>query len=239
MKKYFTFSLDDGVTQDRRIVEIFRSHDFHACTFFLNTGLLGASWEWVGNVCGHPGVSHLRFTEEELKTGIYEGFDVAVHTLHHPSLSAYDDKPEMIIDEVQTDAENIKRIFGVSPVGMSWPGGEGQCTAKTIDVILKNTDIRYSRAVTPTYDFRLPEDFMLWYPTCSFSDQRTLELADEFSALDKDGTYLFYVWGHGYELDFDNSYGKLDTLIKKMTDDKNIICVDNTQFYKLFCEGKL
>jgi hypothetical protein len=80
---------------------------------------------------------------------------------------------------------------------------------------------------------------MLWYPTCSFSDQRTLELADEFSALDKDGTYLFYVWGHGYELDFDNSYGKLDTLIKKMTDDKNIICVDNTQFYKLFCEGKL
>ena len=32
---------------------------------------------------------------------------------------------------------------------------------------------------------------------------------------------------------------EVDTLIKKMTEDKNIICVDNTQFYKLFCEGKL
>ncbi|MBR6921938.1 MAG: polysaccharide deacetylase family protein [Clostridia bacterium] len=234
MSKYFTFSFDDGVTQDLRAIDIFKKHNFYGCTFFINTGLLGASWAWVGEQFGRPDVPHLRFTEEELKTGIYDGFDVAVHTLHHPSLSYYDDTPEKITEEVQGDADNIKRIFGYAPVGMSWPGGEFQATEKTIKTILETTDIRYSRAVQSTYDFRLPEDFMIWRPTCSLSDERTIELAKSFTELKTDEDALFYVWCHAYELDFFNTDGRLDELISIMTEANDIKCVTNTEFYNLF-----
>lgn len=234
MSKYFTFSFDDGVTQDLRAIDIFKKHNFYGCTFFINTGLLGASWAWVGEQFGRPDVPHLRFTEEELKTGIYDGFDVAVHTLHHPSLSYYDDTPEKITEEVQGDADNIKRIFGYAPVGMSWPGGEFQATEKTIKTILETTDIRYSRAVQSTYGFRLPEDFMIWRPTCSLSDERTIELAKSFKELKTDGDALFYVWCHAYELDFFNTDGRLDELISIMTEANDIKCVTNTEFYNLF-----
>ncbi|MBQ7699582.1 MAG: polysaccharide deacetylase family protein [Clostridia bacterium] len=234
MSKYYTFSFDDGVTQDIAVTKIFRKYGFYGCTFFLNTGLLGASWPWVGEQFGRPDVTHLRFTEEQLKTGIYDGFDVAVHTLHHPSLSYYDDTPEKITEEVQEDANNIKRIFGCSPVGMSWPGGEFQCTEKTIKTILETTDIRYSRGVESTYDYRLPDNFMIWRPTCSFSDERVLELAEKFISLKTNEDALFYVWCHAYELDFNDSYGKLETLTKMMTEATGIKCVNNTEFYNLF-----
>ena len=233
MSKYFTFSFDDGVTQDLRAIDIFKKHGFYGCTFFINTGLLGASWAWVGEQFGRPDVPHLRFTEEELKTGIYDGFDVAVHTLHHPSLSSCDDTPEKITEEVQGDADNIKRIFGYAPVGMSWPGGEFQATEKTVKTILETTDIRYSRGVASTYDFRLPDDFMIWRPTCSLSDERTIELAKSFKELKTDGDALFYVWCHAYELDFFNTDGRLDELISIMTGADDIKCVTNTEFYNL------
>ena len=239
MSKYFTFSFDDGITQDYRITEIFRSCGFYGCTFFINTGLCGVSWDWVGRQFGRPNVPHLRLTEDQLRSGIYDGFDVAVHTLHHPSLKMYDDTPEKITEEVGRDAENIKRIFGVSPVGMSWPGGEFQCTEKTIKTILQTTDIRYSRAVEPTYDFRIPDDFMLWRPTCSFSDGKVMELAEKFISYDGGGDALFYVWCHGYELDFNDSYGKLNELASLMTRQDDVICVNNTEFYKACMDGRI
>ena len=234
MSKYFTFSFDDGVTQDLRIVDIFKKHGFRACTFFINTGLLGAEWDWVGAQFGRPDVTHHRFTEEQLRSGIYDGFDVEVHTLHHPALRDYEDQPEKITEEVQGDAENIKRIFGKAPVGMSWPGSEANGTEKVISVILETTGVRYSRGVMPTYDFRLPERFMIWRPTCSLSDERVLELADSFRSYKPEDDAIFYVWCHGYELDIFNSYEKLEKLISKMTEADDVICADNTQIYNIF-----
>ena len=234
MSKYFTFSFDDGVTQDLRAIEIFKKHDFYGCTFFINTGLLGANWDHVGALYGKPGVTHIRFTEEELKTGIYDGFDVAAHTLHHPSLSDYDDKPQKITEEVGRDAENIKRIFGYAPVGMSYPYGEFKATEKTIRTIIETTGIRYSRGVDSTHDFRLPDNFMIWRPTCSLTEDITLDLAKSFAELKTDKDALFYVWCHAYELDMYNTYDRLDKLIGMMSGKDDIKCVTNTEFYNLF-----
>ena len=38
--KAVTFSYDDGVTQDQRLIEIFNRYNLK-CTFNLNSGLLG------------------------------------------------------------------------------------------------------------------------------------------------------------------------------------------------------
>ena len=233
-KKYFTLSFDDGITQDLKIMEICRRYGFYGCTFNINTGLCGANWDWVGEAIGDPTVTHQRFTKKELKSGIYDGFDVAVHTLNHPSMKLYDDRLPKLKKEVNRDARNIYRYTGTYPLGMAWPGGDTEYTDKTVELVAKHTDMGFARGVTSTYKFDLPEYFLKWYPTCSISDGNVLKYAEEFLKADCDGDMLFYVWGHGYELDLLDNYGTLEQLIRMMTEAENVVCVSNSEFYLLF-----
>lgn len=233
-KKYFTLSFDDGITQDARIIEILKKYGLYCCTFNINTGLCGADWAWVGQQFNRPDVTHKRYTKKELKSGIYDGFDVAVHTLTHPSLKNFDNQPDKIVKEVEGDADGIEKLTGTRPVGMAWPGGDTEYTEKTVQTVYEKTSIRYARAVTPTYSFDLPEYFLTWYPTCSISDAQCLDLAKQFLRAECTSDMLFYVWGHGYELDLFNSYDKFEQLVKYMAEADDVVCVTNTEFYHLF-----
>ncbi len=233
-KKYFTLSFDDGITQDLKIMEICRKYGFYGCTFNINTGLCGENWEWVGEAIGDPTVTHKRFTKEELKSGIYDGFDVEVHTLNHPSMKEYDDRPLKLKKETDGDAANIYRYTGVYPLGMAWPGGDTEYTDKTVDLIAKYTKVGFARAVGSTYGFSLPEYFLKWHPTCSITDRDVLKYAEDFINADCDEDMIFYVWGHGYELELNNGYDTLEQLIKMMTEADDVVTVSNAEFYLLF-----
>lgn len=235
-KKYFTLSYDDGITQDLKLMQIMRKYKVNCCTFNINTGLFGANWEWVATATGTPGLSHKRLMEGDIRNGLYSGFDIQVHTATHPSLKVYDNSPEDIIREVQGDADKITELTGVKPVGMAWPGGDTEYTDKTIELVLENTDIRFGRGITPTYSFKLPERFMKWYPTCSFSDSKVFELAEQFIAAEPTEDMLFYVWGHSYEMDIanNNSYEEFERLIKMMSDADDVVLVTNAEFYELY-----
>lgn len=229
-KKYFTLSFDDGITQDLRIMEICKKHGFTGITFNINSGLCGENWDWVGDMIGVPGTSHLRLTEKELKAGAYDGCDVAVHGYRHGSARAYDDDPLGLWSEFERDALRIKKLTGKYPVGMAYPGGDTEFTEKTKENLKKYTTIRYARGTTSTYGFDFPDDYMEWQPTCSILDDRLFELAEEF--LKDDGeNRLFYVWGHGYELDAFEKYEALDRLIGMMSEAEDVVCISNTDFY--------
>lgn len=232
--KYFTLSFDDGITQDLKIIEILNKYGAKCATFNINTGLYGANWEWVGQTLGDPTLTHKRFTKKEIQEGIYDGFDVEVHTLNHPSLKNYDNNPNMIKREVGVDAANITKLIGVKPVGMAWPGGDTEYTDKTIEIVLSTTNIRFARATTATNGFKLPEYFMVWTPSCSISDKNCLDLAQQFLDAECNEDMLFYVWGHGYELDFYKSYDKFEQLVKMMSEADDVILVTNAEFYQLF-----
>ena len=209
-KKFFTLSFDDGITQDLKVIEILKKYDVTCVSFNINTGLYGANWDWVGPAIGDPNIPHQRFTEEELKTGIYDGYEVLVHTMNHPSLKNYDKRASQIKKEVGKDADNIEALTGVRPVGMAWPGGDTEYTDKTIELVLENTDIRFARGTTSTYNFELPEYFMKWMPTCSAIDPQCLTLAQEFIDAECTEDMLFYVWGHSYEFPRDNNWDMME-----------------------------
>ena len=233
-KKYFTLSFDDGITQDLRIIEILKKYNAYCATFNINTGLYGANWAWVGQQFNRPDVPHLRFTEEELKTGIYDGFEVAVHTLNHPSLKVYDTNSTMLKKEVYNDALNIYKITGVMPIGMAWPGGDTEYTRTTIEKVVELTHIRYARGTTRTGDFSLPTEFMQWMPTCSLTDNDCLRLAQKFVDAECTEDMLFYVWCHGYEFDLFDTWERLEKLVQMMAEDDSIVLVTNAEFYQLF-----
>lgn len=231
-KKYFTLSFDDGITQDARIIELLKKYDM-PCTFFINTGLFGANWEWVGQAIGNPSVTHIRFTEEEIRSGIYDGFDVESHTLTHPSLKNYDKQPAKIVSETVDNAVKIFELTGIYPTGMAWPGGDTEYTETTMNIVREQTDVGFARAVTATHKYLLPTDWLFWQPTCSILDSPTT-YANRFLKSECTEDMLFYVWGHGYELDQANAWSTLEKLLKMMSEAEDVVCVSNAEFYWLF-----
>ena len=240
-KKYITIRMDDGITQDGRMMEIMRKYGVDCCTFYLNSGLYGANWAWVGQSSGRPDVTHIRYTRAELQSGIYDGFDVECHTVNHPSLKAYTEK--QVTNEVKRDAMNLQKLFGYEPIGLAWPGGDTEWTEQNIITILETTNVRYGSCTTRNAQkglgkFSLPQYFMTWYPTCAFNDYDTMTLLNEFLAAECTEDMLFYVWGHGYELDLANSWDRFDLFIKTIAEaaekDDSIVLVTNAEFYQLF-----
>ena len=102
--KAITFSYDDGVTQDVRLIEIFNKYGIKA-TFNLNSELLG-----IPNALIRDGVkiSHNKVKPEDVKH-IYAGHEVAVHTLTHPNLTQIPDGAE-IIRQVEKDRLNLSEL---------------------------------------------------------------------------------------------------------------------------------
>ena len=101
-KKYITFSFDDGVTQDGRLIELFNKYGLKG-TFNLNSALFGlkGGWDIGGKWISHNKVSPL------IVKDLYVGHEVAVHTLSHPNLTGESD--EAVEYQVEEIAE-IKRL---------------------------------------------------------------------------------------------------------------------------------
>ena len=233
-KKYFTLSFDDGITQDKRVIEILRKHGVNCATFNINSGLLGVSWAWVGQRLKNPALTHIRFTEEELRSGIYDGFEISSHSLQHQSFKYLDNDPALFTHHVMADVYNLERIFGKAPIGMAWPGGDTEYTERSIEILRDYTPIKYARAANSHYRFTLPRRFLKWHPTCSIMSDSCLRLAKKFSEAECNEDMLFYAWTHSYELDNENAWDRLDKLLDIICSNKDIVLVTNGEFYELF-----
>ncbi len=235
-KKYFTFRFDDGVTQDVRVMEILKKYNLHSCTFYLNSGLYGARWDWVGQIWNCPELSHQRFERAELETGLYSGFDVQAHTVTHPSLKNLTD--EQVTAEVAGDAAALSEWLGYTPVGLAWPGGDTEWNDHNVETVYRTTPIRYGSCTTRTEGFALPEYFLKWYPTCCFSDADAPDILERFIAAPADEDKLCFVWCHSYELDLYHTWERFEAFIKRIAEaaaaDDSIALVTNAEFYELF-----
>lgn len=101
--KAITFSYDDGVTQDIRLIELLNKYNLK-CTFNLNSELLSNKGIIIRN---DKRISHYKLFADDVKY-VYDGHEIAVHTLTHPNLTQCD-KNE-IIYQVETDRLNLSEF---------------------------------------------------------------------------------------------------------------------------------
>jgi len=187
--KAFTLSFDDAVVQDRRIIELFKKYQLKA-TFNINSGLFDVVWVLKYD---NKTQDHIRISAKEAVT-LYKGFEVAGHTVTHPSLTYLDF--DAIKSEVINDKMTLEELFRTDVRGLAYPGGAFD--KRTAD-ILRELGIWYARTIEATNSFKLPADFLQWHPTCHYSN--AFKFADKFINSKKKDLQLFYVWGHSYELD--------------------------------------
>lgn len=196
--KALTFSFDDGVTQDRRLIEILDKYGLKA-TFNINTALLNRR----NTITNHEGITvpHNKVAMFEVKE-LYKNHEVAVHTLTHPRLPDIVED-ETVLYEVDEDRKNIETLTGCDVVGMAYPCGGVNNDERVARLIGGNTPIKYARTITSTLSFEPQENLLQFNPTIHWLNwDKMFELAEKFLELKAETPQIFYIWGHSYELDF-------------------------------------
>lgn len=223
-KKAVTFSYDDGVTQDIRLIELFNKYHVQA-TFNLNSGRLGVEEELVRE---GKRVSHIKNKAEDIKY-IYEGHEIAAHTLTHPLLPTLSD--EEVIREVEEDRQKLSELAGYEVVGMAYPGGGVNFDSRCADLIRNNTGIQYARTTVSSHNFDLQEDLFVFRPTVYHHAEwdKLFELGEQFLQLKSEKPQIFYIWGHSYEFDIHNTWDKFEEFLQLISGKKDIVYGTNKE----------
>lgn len=223
-KKAITFSFDDGVTQDVRLIEILNKYGLKA-TFNINSDLLGKAGELKRN---GKEIRHDKVLPEKLKE-IYEGHEIAVHTLTHPCLPGIEDDNE-IIRQVEEDRKNLSKLCGYEVVGMAYPCGGVNNDDRVADIICKNTGVQYARTITSTYAFDKQENLLRFNPSVYYIEDCFEDVVDKFLALKTVKPQLLYIWGHSYEMDAEYiSWETFERICKKLSNKADIFYGTNKE----------
>jgi peptidoglycan/xylan/chitin deacetylase (PgdA/CDA1 family) len=223
--KALTFSYDDGVTQDKRLIEIFNKYGLK-CTFNLNSELLGKPGEL--NMAGKK-VAHNKIDPSEVRA-LYEGHEVAVHTLTHPLLPKIEDDGE-IIRQVEQDRLNLSELCGYEVIGMAYPCGGQNHDDRVAEIIRQNTGVKYSRTIVSTNSFEPQTNLYKFNPTVHHMAgiDKLVEMGKNFIEMKADTPQIFYVWGHSYEFDFAENWAEFEEFCKLMSGHDDIFYGTNKE----------
>lgn len=242
-RKFFTFSFDDGLEQDKRIIHILKEYGMQA-TFNLNPGLFGVKQK-IGRI-GNLGIlnmpdeskvkarifqasNHHRIPEDEIAQ-VYRGFEVASHGFRHELLSRLDGGGQD--ESIRLGIKKLNQIVGYPIVGHAYAGGAVNGAAASC---LSKYGIIYGRDAKCSHTFAFPDNPLLYKPTSWMIQQNLFAKADEFLTAETiDDDLLFCVWGHGYEFDFgtkESNWDRLKRLCEKMVGKKDICYSSNKEAF--------
>jgi len=199
-KRYcLTMSYDDCPPDDGRLLDLFNKYHIKG-TFHLISAKIKEGY-WISP-------SQVR--------DVYAGHEVSCHSLTHPFL---DNIPkEQILYEMLEDKKNLEAMCGYPVRGMSYPNGI--VTPDTLE-ILRAIGIVYGRTTIPNNNFKAPQDFLQWNPTCHHRENiiaRIDDFKDSYRA--KNACSLFYIWGHSFEFPRNtenNSWAMIEEFCDKFT----------------------
>lgn len=206
--KAFTLSYDDGVIQDRRLAELLRQYGLK-CTFNLGSGLLGHTE--TGRAPDGREVDVSKVSPEEAPE-VYRAHEIAGHGLYHSALDTIGTPLAMY--EIIEDKRRLEQLAGRPLKMFAYPFG---LYDDQVIRMLSLAGYQGARTVNSTHQFDIPENFLIWDPTCHHSDERLMDLARQFVDGFSFGPMLFYVWGHAYEFDGDGSWQVIEELAKFMS----------------------
>lgn len=224
INKAITFSYDDGTVQDIRLVELLNKYGLK-CTFNLNSELLSTPRVLLIN--GRR-INHYKIHKSDVKY-IYEGHEIAAHTLTHPNLTQCDDGE--VIRQVELDRQNLSELAECDVVGMAYPCGGVNNDDRVAEIIKNHTGIKYSRTISSTGSFDPQANLYRFNPTeKALHFDKLMELGKEFVEMKTDTPKIFYIWGHSFEMDVDSdSWVRLEEFFKLISNKSDIFYGTNKE----------
>lgn len=206
-KKALTMSYDDGNVADRRLVELFNAHGIKG-TFHLNSGRFS---DWT-------------ISPDEIPT-LYAGHEVSAHSLTHHFMECT--PREEVCYEVLEDRRRLEQICGYPVCGASYP--QGTYNTELVEA-LRMLGYRYCRTTKATGKFALPDDFLLWHPSCHHNDEKLMTYLEKLRTATRP-LALLYVWGHSYEFDRNDNWALIENFCREASGDPDIWYATNIEIY--------
>ena len=208
-RKALSFSYDDGVPSDKRLMEIFDRYKMKG-TFNITPNFLN-NWK------------DTKSEEETIEFYKNSGHEISAHGAKHLSLG--DVCTSSAVKDVIEGRETLEKIFGKIITGMAY--ANGTFNDDVVD-ILQKCGVHYSRTTVSTLNFDLPSDWLRMPATCSSKNKNMMKLAREFLSI-KDSPWfwankplLFLLWGHSYEFDSDNNWQDIEEFCKLLANREDI-----------------
>ena len=219
--KALTFSYDDGVKADKRLLELFKKYGLKG-TFNLNSLLFGVD-EWHG-----------RMDEEQTyKTFCNCQHEIGLHGARH----AFLDKvplPEAV-NEIVQNRVYLEGKFNRIVRGFAYPYG---AYSDEILNILPQLGVTYARTTQATNTFDVPRNFLKWNPTCHHGDPALAELAKKFVTSSPCNEkkhrepWLFFVWGHSFEFEENGNWEIIQNFARNVSGKSDIWYATNIEIYE-------
>ena len=222
--KAVTFSYDDGVTQDIRLIKLFDKYNLR-CTFNINSQLAGKSGSLIRK---GKKVDHNKINLSDIKE-IYKGHEIAVHTLTHPNLTLL--KDEEIIWQVEEDKKNLERASGKKIYGMAYPGGGINWNRHVARVIQAHTSIQYARTTDITDGFGRQKNLFAFRPNAYhvMNMERLFSVGEKFLREEESEEKIVYIWGHSYEFDIADTWNEFERFLELISGHENIFYGTNRE----------
>ena len=201
-----TMSFDDGRVYDRKLVEIFNRYGIKG-TFHLNSGLLSTP-DYI--------------TKEEV-AHLYQGHEVSCHTLTHPHLTQL--SKNTVLYEIMEDKKQLETLCGYPIRGISLPFGNYN---EDILSTIKACGLEYVRTVKSTNQFFQPERFLEWHPTIHIKKDDP-ELWQRFIENRFEEMRLFYIWGHSYEFNDNQTWEMIESFCQRAANQPDIWFATNIE----------
>lgn len=210
-RKAFNISYDDGVLQDIRFVELLNRYGIKG-TFNLNSGLMKRQFSWV-----HESGLEIRRLAEDAASGLYDGHEVASHTLDHPYMDHLSEAE--IIRQMSEDKKNLETLFGCEVAGFAVPF---TYYSDLIADCARKTGFAYARISEEGNSFAVPEDFYHWRAG-KFNWSEDLEdFIGSFLVTNRE-LALCQIAGHSYDLDTDHLWDTIESILMRISRDEDVL----------------
>lgn len=152
-RKALTLSYDDGVLQDRRLVQMMNQYGIRG-TFNLNSRILGRVEEMT---LFHKTADISTVTLQEIPV-LYAEHEIATHGAEHSALTGYGSAGLL---EVMDDRRVFEAVVPYLVRGHAYPFG---LYDDTVCDMLKAAGIHYGRTVASTGEFMKFKKIFTWHP---------------------------------------------------------------------------
>ena len=205
-----TLSFDDGQF-DEKLINILNRYSIKG-TFCLNSS----------NMLNAGDDSYERIPE------IYSGHEIACHGATHRTLNYL--PPTELYNEIYLDRMQLEKKTEYPVVGLSYA-----CNGYSTSIIssLSSMGVLYARTTESTGDFKLPNDFMHWNPTCHYKN--VLKFTNVFlNSINGWLGYprLFYIWGHAHELEKNNDWDMWEDFCSSVGNNTSVWYATNYEIYR-------
>lgn len=219
--KAVIFSYDDGVIQDRKLVELFNQYRVIG-TFNLNSGLFGKKLPWMKAFTGKEG-EYINL--DEIKS-LYKGHEIASHSYSHPGFAGLNEAELKF--QLSRDQQILAPIKGSPLKSFAYPLGSYDSAAMQL---VKQTGLTNARTTNDTHNFELPKNHMEWNPTVHH--EKAMPLVEQYIALKSEKLTVMMIWGHAWEFDKktqNNNWDYAEKLIRTISNKDDIWYVSAAEF---------